>query len=103
MTAVHVHLYATRGSPKLLPAGRCLFQQIGTSLCGEVLQQRFNGTTLWSGGFYGVLIHTEQSAEHPGLPVQVLSGDPKYLSSWTAVAEGITVLEPRFWTARLGV
>jgi hypothetical protein len=44
-----------------------------------VWQQRFNGTELWSGGFFRALIDTEQSAEHPGLPVQVLFGDPKYL------------------------
>jgi hypothetical protein len=44
-----------------------------------VLQQRLNGTDFWSGSFYRALIDTEQSAEHPGLPVQVLSGDPKYL------------------------
>ena len=34
---------------------------------------------MWRGGFYRALIDTEQGAEHPGLPVQVLSGDPKYL------------------------
>ena len=34
---------------------------------------------MWRGRFYMALIDAEQSAEHPGLPMQVLSGDPKHL------------------------